>query len=113
MKYYTFNQNNSGGGFDHDPRTGVGVYVIIQAQSEEDAIERAERIGLYFDGRGDCPCCGNRWGSPYPLDGTDEPRIYGELFAPCEGDEEPYLRYELPSYIHRADGMFAPLREVK
>jgi hypothetical protein len=105
MKFYTFSQNNSGGSFDHDPRSGIGVYVIIQAHSEDDAIERAERLGLYFDGvdnERDCPCCGDRWHSPD--DGTDEPKIYNERVAPCGEGDTPWLAYGTPSYIHFDSG---------
>lgn len=62
--FYTFNQNNSGGGFDFDAKRGISRYVIISADSTEDAIKRAEKIGLYFNGvesGDDCECCGDRW----------------------------------------------------
>ena len=85
MKYYTFNQNNSGGGFHTDE--AVAEYVIIQAYSAEDANERAENIGIYFNGVDsgmDCPCCGDRWYHVSERDGYSVPAIYGtpleELF---------------------------------
>ena len=60
--FYTYRQNNSYGVFD----------------------EKAENIGLYFDGveKGrDCPCCGDRWHKAYSLgygiEGTKEPEIWG------------------------------------
>lgn len=61
MPFYAFDQNNSGGGYDHDARKGIGQVVVIEAEDSEEAIYKAEEIGLYFDGRGDCSCCGNRW----------------------------------------------------
>ncbi|KPC90777.1 hypothetical protein ADL27_32370 [Streptomyces sp. NRRL F-6602] len=76
--YFTFSQNNSGGGFDYDESQGISHFVIVEAFSADEAIERAKEIGLYFDGEGDCPCCGNRWSDWLDdEDGTDEPTIYG------------------------------------
>lgn len=62
-KFYTFNQNNSGGHFDYDPETGVGYRVAIEATNAKDALRRAEDIGIYFNGCEtgmDCPCCGDQ-----------------------------------------------------
>jgi hypothetical protein len=76
-KFFTFNQNNSGGRFHEDDR--VCHYVIIEATNADDANRRAEQVGLYFDGRGDCSCCGNRWSSAWSdSEGTEEPSIYGK-----------------------------------
>ncbi len=100
-RYFTFRQNNSGGSFDVDEN--VGVTVVIQAKDARDANRRAEKIGIYFGGRGDCPCCGDRW---YSLSETEK------------GDEVPTDGYGTPigdrivsdSYfdrsvrIHRTDG---------
>lgn len=78
-KFFTFNQNNSGGSFTLDEDRGITHYVIIEAFSAEDANRRAEDIGLYFDGDGDCPCCGDRWYEQWGDEkGTDRPEIYGE-----------------------------------
>jgi hypothetical protein len=82
MAFFTYHQNNSGGVFDYDEVAGIAPYVIVEADSAREADFLAEGIGLYFDGEGDCPCCGDRW---YPADtswgekGTDQPEIYGEL----------------------------------
>ena len=60
--YYTFRQNNSGGIWDINE--DVNVFVIIEANSVEDANYRAESDGIYFDGclnDIDCGCCGDRW----------------------------------------------------
>ena len=48
-KFYTFSQNNSGGSFVTDSIRGIGEYVIIEALNSNDANDRAERIGLYFE----------------------------------------------------------------
>lgn len=77
--FYTFRQNNSGGVFDYDEERGISVYVIVEADSADDAVDRAEGIGLYFDGGGDCECCGPRW-SDFLWDGAgdEEPSLFGE-----------------------------------
>ncbi len=77
-KYYHFNQNNSGGKFTIDDRTGIGPHVWIEAESKADAISRAEDLGIYFDGVDagrDCHCCGDRWYAPWDNDGVDTPEI--------------------------------------
>lgn len=76
--FYTFRQNNSGGHFDYDARRGIAQYVIIEADNVDSALSDAGGIGLYFDGEGDCPCCGDRW-SDYvsESDADTEPSIYG------------------------------------
>lgn len=78
--FYTYSQNNSGGRWiDNERVTG---FVIIEARSAEQANERAEEIGLYFDGDGDCPTCGNRWDEAYGP-GTERPSIYGNTDLPA------------------------------
>lgn len=67
--FYQFTQNNSGGGFDYDEKRGISHYVIVEASDPDEANARAEMVGLYFDGRGDCTCCGNRWSAIW---GDDE-----------------------------------------
>ncbi|MHC8516834.1 DUF7296 family protein [Sporosarcina sp. ITBMC105] len=60
--FYEYQQNNSGGGFDVDDK--ICHRVLIEAISAEDADEKAQEMGIYFDGveRGiDCDCCGDRW----------------------------------------------------
>ena len=77
-KFFTYNQNNSGGAFDINKEKGIGEYVIVEAMNLNDADARAESIGLYFHGVEDgmdCDCCGDRWYSPYD-DGSEEPLIY-------------------------------------
>lgn len=78
-KFYHFSQNNSGGSFDFDEIAGITHNVIVEATDYEHANMLAERIGIYFDGYRDCPCCGNRWYSQGSYsDGYDVPSIYGE-----------------------------------
>lgn len=78
-KFYTYNQNNSGGTFTNNDN--VCEYVIIEAKSAEHSNNIAEGVGIYFDGCSDgidCSCCGDRWYKQYDdEDGTDRPMIYG------------------------------------
>lgn len=84
MTYYTYVQNNTGGSF-----TGPAHYVVVEATAPRiaDAIAE-ETFGLYFDGWGDCDCCGSRWSGAADWDGADVPTIYGDtdLYAQAEGD---------------------------
>ena len=62
LKWFEFNQNNSYGSFDVDDK--VCHRLFIEAESFDDAVEKAEELGCYWDGvdKGvDCPCCGDRW----------------------------------------------------
>lgn len=102
--FYSFNQNNSGGSFVIDD--DVAHYVIIEADSADAANERAESIGIYFDGCEtgyDCPCCGDRWYSAWSEDeGQETPSIYGKPLAEHEDwftpKGEPY------AHVYYADG---------
>jgi hypothetical protein len=81
-KYYHYSQNNSGGDFVFDE--DLTLNVVIEAESTEHADERAERLGIYFDGvpKGrDCECCGDRWDRTFEHDGRDFPHVYGESVA--------------------------------
>jgi hypothetical protein len=81
-KFYHFSQNNSGGRFDFNETAGITHNVIVEAIDYRHANMLAEDIGLYFDGDGDCDCCGNRWYSQWDYsDGHDVPSIYGEPVA--------------------------------
>lgn len=59
LKLYHFRQNNSGG--YHTTTDDVAANVFVEAHTYREANALAEALGLYFDGSGDCPCCGNRW----------------------------------------------------
>lgn len=77
MAFYTYSQNNSGG-FFCDP----AKYVIIEANSADEADQIAEDNGLYFDGcmdGRDCSCCGDRWYRARRNEGNDQPMIYGNV----------------------------------
>jgi hypothetical protein len=77
--FYNYRQNNSGGSFDLNQ--DVNYMVIIEAPTAEAANERAESIGIYFNGCDvgrDCSCCGDRWSKVFSDDSTETPTIYGE-----------------------------------
>ena len=103
MPFFTFNQNNSGGGFDVDIDAGISHFVIIEANSIDAANDKAESIGIYFngvaDGR-DCACCGDRWSHPWD-DATEAPEIYGE--HPSE-HRDMFINGEPHTFVHYADG---------
>lgn len=97
--FYTYRQNNSGGKFVQDDR--VGNYVIVEGDDVADANERAEAIGLYFDGCShgmDCGCCGDRWNPAYG-EGSAQPTIYGQTFKEFE-DSLDFVMVEKKVTIH-------------
>lgn len=65
LKWFEYDQNNSGGSFVINDERGLGPRVYIQAHSHIEANAIAETKGIYFDGEGDCECCGNRWHEVY------------------------------------------------
>ena len=78
MPFFHYRQNNSGGFFDCDDN--VNKHVIIEATDAAHADNRAQEIGIYFDGVDrniDCECCGDRWHEAY-YDGDPTPQAYGE-----------------------------------
>ena len=110
MPWYKYRQNNSGGGFDYNENDGISVNVIVEARHELDADERACEIGLYFDGEGDCFCCGNRWyeaGSHDLVDSSDVPNADDPLVID-ESRRLPTTKradgYE--TFVHPLDGPF-------
>lgn len=96
--FYLYGQNNSGGGLVHDDM--VDKYVIIEADDWREANDRAEKIGLYFDGEGDCPCCGDRWTDKWDESGTEEPERYGKKVTP----HPPELLPDYNGWVHYKDG---------
>lgn len=48
LKWYEFDQNNSGGYFDVTDTVCHKLY--IEAHSPKEAIEKAEELGCYWDG---------------------------------------------------------------
>lgn len=75
-KFFEFDQSNSGGSFITDDK--VCHRLFIEADSVEEAIEKAESLGCYWNGVDngrDCPCCGDRWSGPWN-DGESYPMEY-------------------------------------
>lgn len=58
MSYWKYSQTNSGGGF-----TQPAIIVWVEADTDTQANQIAEKNGIYFDPlfQIDCECCGNRW----------------------------------------------------
>lgn len=110
--FYEFRQNNSGGSFHFDHNRGISVLVVIEAQDLREAVYRAERLGLYFDGVEDgldCECCGDRWYAPWKDEGSEVPSQYGQPlkdgFATANGGWGGWAEKGKPeAYIHYLDG---------
>ncbi len=105
--FYVFNQNNSGGRHHYDDDKGISTYVIVEADDAKEANYRAERIGLYFDGQGDCSCCGNRWYEQYSdKEGTSKPILYDTPLKPLTKDKKPtvYVHYKKGRYKDKFKG---------
>lgn len=88
-KFFNYTQNNSHGRFE-----APAHYVIIEAKNADEANSIAETLGLYFDGNGDCSCCGDRWYSVWSEEvGNDMPLLYGESpekIAESSADRDSY-----------------------
>lgn len=101
--FYCYRQNNSGGCFDLDDNRGIGETVWIEATSPEHANQRAEFIGIYFDGvnKGeDCDCCGDRWWPTCSLDTNEIPMYYDTPIYETNND----YGFSTRSYVHMMDG---------
>jgi|ERR1700747_1051362 len=75
-KFYTFDQNNSGGSFEFSDV--FAHFMIIEAASADEANEIAEGLGIYFNGcetGEDCSCCGDRWHQASEYDADETPLI--------------------------------------
>lgn len=102
-KFFKYRQNNSGGSFDINDATGIGPIVWIEAEGEAHADDRAESIGIYFDGvdKGfDCPCCGDRWSESW-RGGKDKVEI----------DSKYDFMWHDTVYVHRMDGTIERIKK--
>lgn len=74
--FYSFRQNNPYGIWK-DP----AIWVIVEADSVDEANRIAQDNGVYFDGCADeidCPCCGDRWSRQWSDEiGMKDPGCYG------------------------------------
>lgn len=109
--FYAYPQTNSAGRFIQT--ADLAAFVIIEAISCEDADERAESLGIYFDGvvnGKDCRCCGDRW--TRTTRGTDEPRVWGntpdQTIRQCREMGVENAHY----VVHYRDGRKQDSREV-
>ncbi|AWN07360.1 hypothetical protein SEA_NABI_66 [Streptomyces phage Nabi] len=106
MPFFEFNQNNSGGSFAYDADAGITHHVIIEADDARHANYLAERIGLYFDGSGDCECCGSRWYEQWEDDkGDPVPSIYGTPISEYDFSGG-WMGSDPEAYVHFKDGPF-------
>jgi hypothetical protein len=97
MKFFLFAQNNSGGNFEIDEDMGIGSRVYIEAKTADEANEKAERIGIYFDGvneERDCECCGDRWYKVYNDNDGDKKIVLSEDYS---------FKWHPFVYVHHAD----------
>lgn len=113
-KFYTFEQNNSGGIFHYDERAGISVFVIVEAKSADEANARAEKIGLYWNGCAsghDCDCCGDRWYIAYGYDGKKIPEVFGKNVL----NEKEYFKWinGYEGFIHYLNGKVVPFWGTK
>lgn len=102
MKFFHFSQNNSGGSFDFDRERGITHHVVVEARDADHANQRAEDIGLYFGGAGDCPCCGDRWYEQWCDDGNDQPMVYDEPVSEFKGHR--WMGNDPEGVVHYLDG---------
>jgi len=108
--FYHYSQNNSGGSF-----TSPAIHVIIEAKSAREANDKAESIGLYFNGvfEGfDCDCCGDRWSTAY--DGDEKPDIYGQSPFEYVSKYGSWATDKIPfAVIHYLDGTVKTIEKEK
>lgn len=107
MAFFDYRQNNSGGGFDIDEDAGISIHVIIEADSAEEADSKAEAIGLYFGGKGDCSCCGDRWYSAWG-EGDKVPSVYGDPVSDYDFEAGCSFKWNSTgpeAFVHFADGL--------
>lgn len=103
-KFYTFNQNNSGGYFIDDDIAGLSEYVIIEALNAKEAWDKLCSVidSSMEDAWSYCGCCGERWSNFIDdEDGNKEPCIYGE---PLSEVKKGLFRKD--ATVHYSDGTF-------
>lgn len=107
--FYSFRQNNTKGVFQFK-EDAFSVFTLIEADTRKDAVQKAETLGIYFDGRDkglDCICCGDRWSKPSELDTNTFPEICRQDVSKgvytC--DTKQWKNNEHPEgFIHYANG---------
>ena len=84
--------------------------MIVEAHCAAEANDRAEGLGIYFDGvenDRDCACCGDRWYLAWGQ-GDDEPQIYGH--HPATYNEQYVEPGEVFCRVFYLDGRVAEFR---
>lgn len=99
-KFYTIDQNNSGGYYIKNDY--VDYYVSVQA----DSVEEAEKLleGIVEDYSNFCECCGKRWHIWLDKqDAYDVPTNYGIPLTEMK-DRDTFWLEEKVAIIYYADG---------
>ena len=97
-KFYTIDQNNSGGYYIKNEY--VDYYVSVQASSVEEAEKFLENIVEDYSDY--CACCGTRW-STCLLEGDDTPSSYGIPLTEMK-DQDTFWLEEKVAIIYYANG---------
>ena len=91
--FYVYRQNNSGGSF-----LPPAVNVIVEADNAAEADTIADGVGIYFNGEGDCPCCGYRWSEADEV--WDVHNTLAEAKASISKDDEEWAKMDrIPAVI--------------
>jgi len=103
-KFYTYNQNNSGGYFIQND--DVRAFVVIEAQNPKEADLKAAEI---FDGYDEyCDCCGKRWyfkdDSFFDDEGDDKPEYGGVCIREHVETDKASLIFGKSAVIYYHDG---------
>lgn len=101
MKFYTFRQGNCYGGYESAPEQGIGLNVIIEADSPEAANKKAHELGMFLDIG--CDWC-DRWQSVDKYDGSVVPSTRDG--TPIWAAINHWFNQGLPSFIHWRNGEF-------
>lgn len=104
LKWYEFEQNNSGGYFDVTDTVCHRLY--IEARNDEEAIKKAEELGCYWNGvmEGlDCSCCGDRW-YDCPFNVSNLKEFNGDIRAYAQERANKYGWTSPDGRIFHADG---------
>jgi hypothetical protein len=116
MSFFTYYQNNSGGGFDYDEDRGIAHYVIVEADDADEANKLAESHGLYFDGCDDgrdCDCCGDRWYRASDHNASDLPEVYGDTPEDAAAEDRWHIRGSVIVVIVYASGAQVLIRRPR
>ena len=91
MTIYMYSQSNPGG-YYLEPAHNI---IVVDANNETQALETAEKAGLYLNGIAnghDCSCCNDRWSDiPYEFDSADEAKAFATKYDFSDGNLALYL----------------------